>query len=616
MAKLLEALQLEIKNSKVRYLIFTLFIYLAYPVWFHFYEDFDPSGKLGIADGLLNGDIFGVTNIFGTYGALGVLTNRLPVSGLFWWVVLFDIGICWMLIAMLRKFMDDKPKPMSVLFSVFLLLNISFQYDSFIVILAAFQLFLFSKPDYDKNLYWQLLALGIAVLGLFIKSNYGLVMLPVFFLATSIIAKMNLKFLAIQAVFAVMMIWAIALGTHTDISSFLAETTSHIEGYNSVLLLYPENEATAIKTVIIIFLALAVLCISIYQVSTNRTWKYAIINGVGLFYLFILFKSSIVRADDLHLNYFLGFVPLLSLQMEKRLDSKYLKYPFSYCCILIGFVFIGGKQIGQNNTKVKRFAVYVASFFQTEAEIKASAVRKFPIIPKNMLAEIGQRRVTCIPYNYSVVSLHKGLNPVHIPLVQSLYCYNSALDSLNAEFYRHDRADFILEHLNLGSPMQSICMENTSYLERKAHYYPRLMDNDYVLLARRPKALSIQTDIINQGIIQSDKYIVQVAPNKVERISFSFEYGIMKKFLGSIYKYPNVKATVFTGDTTITSTIAYSHLERGILLNTVNSTTEELAANYSDAVLPSSNKIKTILFDFEGLDIKSKSYRLEAIEFK
>jgi hypothetical protein len=198
-----------------------------------------------------------------------------------------------------------------------------------------------------------------------------------------------------------------------------------------------------------------------------------------------------------------------------------------------------------------------------------------------------------------------------------MYCYNYFLDSLNANYYREQKADFILEHSQSTDPLQALALENTSFLTRKQYYQPVAFDNDYLLLGKRKLPLLISFKSLNLNApVQSSQLVLNFEPSKTYRITFKYQSGLVKKLTSAIYKYPNVPITIEYKDTSITKPVGYSILERGILISTINHTIKELTENYLVHDLACNNYIKRIKFNFEGLDLYDISYSLEEISFK
>jgi len=615
--KLLRISSIIIAKKWQLVLLFILFLYLAFPVWFKFYEDFDPSGKLSITDSLTKGSVFGVDNIFHTYGPLGLLTNRLPTSGQFWWVILFDILIVSILYQSILLIIDKKLSLIHVILAIFLLLNIGFQYDGLIMLLASYQLFLYISPNERIRKYVPYISIFLSILAFFIKANFGIIMLPIALFANVYLLPFKLKDMLLQLVFAIFCFLIICYSTNTAFIPFLQKTLSHIQGYSSVQYLEPDSTKSLIRNYYVLIMFGCILIFSGYQFYRASSWKTRFIISVALFYSFVLFKSSIVRADTLHLDLFIGFIPFLSVYIEPKNKRTLVAYPFTSILIVLGFTIIGVKQVGQNNTKVRRYLVYVHSYFQSEAEVKADAIRNFPKVSDSMLKIIGSKSITCIPYNYSVVSLQGGLNYVNTPIVQSFHLYTKFLDSLNANYYREQKVNFILEHSQWPDPLQALVLENTSFLTRKQYYQPVVFDNDYLLLGKREQPLLISCKSLNLNApVQSSQLVLNLEPSKTYRISFKYQSGIIKKLRSAVFKYPNVPVTIQYNDTTVTKPIGYIILERGIVLHTINHSIKQLEENYLAQDVPYNNHIKKIKFNFEGLDVYDISYSLEEINFK
>lgn len=609
----------EIKKTWVKTLVLFLYGYLAYPVWFKFEEDFDPAFKLAITDGLRKGLVFGIENSSGTYGALGFLTNRLPTSAVFPIIILFDVLLCGLIIYVATRFGEGKLTPWAIILTLFCLLNIGFQYDNYIVLLPILQLAILSNrrnKGAKTTLLDGLVISLVSVLAFFIKSSFGMFMLPISLLSLVFVGKASLREALICSLFGLMALLGIGYITRTDILATVLETIAHFQGYNSAMVHYADNTSGEIKVLTIILTQIAVLIWAIYQITRQATVEKIFLMGMVGLYAFLQFKSSIVRADPLHLNYFISFIPLLILFVEPHQKHLLVQKPFAVILLVIGFALIGSHQIGAGNTKFRRYVPYVNSFFQTEAEIKATAIRKCALIDGNMLKIIGQQSITCIPNSYSIVSLQPNINFTNIPTVQALYNYNQFLDSINADFYQKQKSDFILEHPISKDPIQSLAMENKGFVTRKQHYVVAAYDSNYVLLSKRTKPLSVNyLPLATDKPLTGSEFSFSIDPKKTTEIRFSFQSGWKKKIQSLIYKYPNVWVTVHYSDTSITKAVGYSILERGILVIPIGEDTKSLENRYILSPKHTDKQANRLTIDFKDRDIHNIRCSINEVVF-
>jgi hypothetical protein len=428
-----------IKNF-INLLIFLIIIIFVPFDFYKFENNIDNSWAIGLNLAIKNNFIFGKDFIF-TYGPLGYLMTGLP-----FYVSIFNIFI-FRLFLIVNSFYFIKYSynyfgiNFILLIPLFLFVNFLFSshIDLLLFFFFLFNLFLYSKNGNFLNLFTLLV---ISLLSLYIKLNTGIIINIIFII--SIIYFKKPKYILVYFVYFLVH-FILIINLKIDIISYFLNGFEIINYYNDTMYI-PSKFNALIIALIIVFLLFIFAFYNFYKglFLDIKFIKYHI--SLSLFYLFVLFKQSFVRADIGHNQTFFLAVPYLFLLQSfffKKSNINNLRLKFFFLIfIIISLFFINNQYFLKNNiqSNFKFFNIYENN---NNAFLKTSS---FDILPDRFLKVIKNNSVDILPSDINVIYFNK-LNYVPRPIIQSYSAYSNKFLHLNFDKYNSKSGpEFIIYH--------------------------------------------------------------------------------------------------------------------------------------------------------------------------
>ncbi len=399
--------------------------------------------------------IFGKDIIF-TYGPLGYLITRLPVGISKLSIVLFDtylLGVAiWAMFLILKEHRSIQSYAIGLL-TVFLV-GTPFTYDLvfFMSWLLLFNMFYFIKDEQKIHL---LSALVLTTILFFVKVNVGII---VIFLLTSFLIyqflchKLNgftlFAYLALQYV----MLLGASFLFNVDLSNYFISSLNILVGYNdSMYRLLEETKNGEIylnSAICILLISLLSVVIQIRHLLQNRGILF--VTSFVLLFLFLLFKQSFVRADEIHISSFFSYaplyfalIPLYAVSKDGRVFSSIL------LLFIISLSFFNWYKLNDElkvnyssfkpTAQLKKISDYFNGIFVADSDLLFVNARNSRVIPREILNKISDAGVDIVPHEISYIGLNDLVyNPR--PIIQSYSAYNRYLMGKNYRKYVSDSA--------------------------------------------------------------------------------------------------------------------------------------------------------------------------------
>ncbi len=307
-------------RAAIPYLFITFFILLLFPSFFYLApgEGLDSSYNIAISLAYKYNLVFGKDFVF-TFGPLGILNNRFPISVSRWVYLLSDVYFLGTLFFILKDIFKKHFSYPLVIF-VFLSITVAFRDSMFQRYFYCFLFYLFAVIKEPRKMENIVQAALLSILCFYYKLNLGIPAIVFFWMAISytfIRKKMSGKVYSGVAGSYILFMLTSAWLLHVNLKGYVLGGLQLIDAFNDAMSL-PAGGAY------IIFLFEAVLIV-------------LIITGRGLYLLAAAIRKKEVakNADDLFIHGgpgFNGFVPTIKMknsyytfpekpEAERRADS-------------------------------------------------------------------------------------------------------------------------------------------------------------------------------------------------------------------------------------------------------------------------------------------------------
>jgi hypothetical protein len=416
----------------------------------------------------------------------------LPFSAGKWTYIFSDVyflfTVAWGLLIVLRR--HFKPGPVLYLFFCIL---ISMYAELYQWCFFFFFLFLFAYLYEDrKNIY--LVQAGIlAIIGFYCKLNLGMILMGLFLAGITlalVTRKMTVKaYLLFFSGFIVSTVLLAGL-LHTWLPGYIAGGFHYLSGYGDSMFLAPTGDlgAYAVRAAVLTFLFFFVCCVVLLAALIRKRQFWAqlqtlFLYGVIAMGLFLLFKSSFIRADAIHIFRFFEVTGLFFFFLYLYTPAGYGKKiaaVFSWAVVGIAFVIssVFLPDYFQPYRRVVRFSLLpikireVGSYLADCRNYERDRARldSLTALPNQYKSMIGTRPVDIIPLDVASVYFH-GLNYDPRPTLQSYSTNDEYLDRLNYKKYTGaDAPDFVLFRLGAIDGRYAWAEESRVYLALMTHY--------------------------------------------------------------------------------------------------------------------------------------------------
>lgn len=494
------------KHSKpIRYLLLIFLVISFFPD--RFYIDpapgLDNSWQIALNLAFKFHLVFGKSFVF-TYGPLGVLVSRLPISVPFMVYFLFDLYFGITLILILR---DIFRKHFSYGLVIFLFLGFtlaSYQMPDLVYLLYfLFYLFAFIKEPGRPGLIIQ--AALLSIIGFYIKVSGGTVQVMLFLTALAYVfirRKIGWKPVLLILVIYLTVIGLSARLLHVYLPGYLRSSLELIRSYNDAMVIGITD-----ATVIYAWLALAIILVVLSWIGytlvrsvRRKEWlPYAdelFIYGILAASIYFLFKATFVRADD-HIAGFYRNIALLAgflfLYCPPIVKRKFA----AIACTLILLASVWALNALNGNyepvvriarltflsEKIKDIGHYFGSMAHYGRELARS--EGLDSTDNEWKRIIGNSTVDIVPIDISL-AYFSGLHYDPRPVIQSYSTYNGYLDNLNYQKYISPSApEYILYETSVTDSRYLFFDEAWTKLAMLRHYTLIGKFKQFLVLKRR-----------------------------------------------------------------------------------------------------------------------------------
>lgn len=451
----LNFLKSEFKSVNLRSIgLFTLSFFLICPRSIYALPglSLDPSYILALSYFTEQGFNFGNDIVF-TYGPLNYLATRLGINELHQNIYLLAnviiVGLAaYFSFRVLSISLKNKHYYFCAIFIASLILfPIGYDLNFLLFIIYFASVIEFSRVFKFRFLY---IALFCSTLSYYIKVNTGIILYlhllasSVFFLWINSEKSNRIKILIFPCVVLLIMFFIISPLLNVNDYNYLKYSLDIISGYN-------ENNVFVPEKIDILFLALNLfISISILFSDALNNYKYNVINTLyvfitAVFAIFILFKQSIVRADQAHIVLFITNVFILvvfSISIHTVFSRRFL------INILLFFALVvvsGSWFFIKRNLYHPQYLIQKLPFNDYFDGISQNTIKAFNtsakarVLPLSFLKEIDDKTVDILPWEQTFVIYNK-LNYSPRPVFQTYQAYTPVLDKLNSSFYNSEKA--------------------------------------------------------------------------------------------------------------------------------------------------------------------------------
>lgn len=451
-------------QSFIPYLFLAFFILLIFPNHFYIIPEPGLDNSWNIALHLAHRDhlIHGKDFVF-TYGPLGILNLRYPISVHLFVYLIFDIYFLSIIFFILR---DVLMKRFSYGMTIFIFFSfITAMYEGIYQWHFFFFLyFLFSFLKRPKD-YGFLVHAGIlSLICFYFKVSFGIVAIIIFLMTigfSTVRKKISIPAAALTLAVYFLTLWVSSKLLLVDLKSYVIGALALIDGYNDAMFieLRPEYKIFCYSAILVVFIAgfyvLWLLISSLrkkYFVSEiDQFFMYGII---GLT-IYIVFKSAFVRPDGHIFVFFKGICLIMPLFYLFGHDGFQRKMAAVCCWLVLAISFWAVNVIPGS------YRPYTRILTMSIIPIKIGEIRTYfqGLMSYNEAVEnskrlssrstdlkkiIGSNSVDVVPSEISMVYFN-GLRYNPRPVIQSYSAYGKYLDSINfAKYTSNDAPDYIL----------------------------------------------------------------------------------------------------------------------------------------------------------------------------
>lgn len=552
-------------GMSLRYFFLAFFIFLLIPPFFYNspQEGLDNSWNIAIDLAYKYNLQFGKDFVF-TYGPLGFLNARLPISINLFVYLVFDIFFLFNLFIILKEVFKEHFNYGSVLF-IFLSIMLAQYGGIYQWYFFFFYFFLFSflkTPGRKDYLFYAAL---LSVLSFYFKVSLGISAVFIFLLAVHyalLRKKINVKpyALILSSYFAC--IWLGSRLLHVNLKGYLTASLRFIDGYNDAMFRTIDDKLVlylygAVLIILIIVCWIAYLLLTAIREGElarqfDRFFIYALI-ALGIF---VLFKSSFVRSDT-NLFLFFQYIGLFAVLLYLHGPSGLSRKIAASCCWFILIIsawavntippsykpYLRVANLSFIPIKIGEIGNYLS---QLGSYHRASADSDSLEFRDNKYKEvIGNRSVDIVPSEISRIYFN-GLHYNPRPVIQSYAAFDKYLDGLNYQKYISAGApDFILFSVESIDDRFPFFDETKTKMAILSHYEVAGGIGDDLLLRRRETPGNLRPSAPEDTVsvkLGEDVSIKKSNDLQYARILVGYSlWGRLRRFF---YQPPSLKITL------------------------------------------------------------------------
>ena len=481
------------------YLFIAFFLFLLFPPFFYQLpaKGLDISYNIALCLAFKYSLVFGKDLVF-TFGPLGVLGDRLPISVSIWVYLLSDLYFLGTLFLILNTIFKKHFSYPLVLF-IFLCVTVAFHDAPFQRYFYFFLFYLFAtikEPTKAVNVIQTAL---LSMICFYYKVNLGIMAVALFLLVISY-AFWRKKYrwpvfgLILGSYIVFFLLTAFLL--RVDLAGYIVGSWQLIDAYNDAMYLPARAEfipfvKAAVWIMAFVFLrGFLLLASSIRKKEVLKNADELFIHGVLALALFVFFKSGFVRVDGSHIFYFFKISPFLAafLYLYRPSGSRMVA---AFCCwAVLGIAIWAANtipEIGDPYASIRRFSFLREKVREVGAYCRGiksypgdegargtagATVVRGPLgaADSTLQAVIGPHSADIIPSEISTIYFN-GLRYNPRPVIQSYSAYNTYLDSLNYQKYMSSGApDYVLFALGSVDDRLAFFDESRVKLALLSHY--------------------------------------------------------------------------------------------------------------------------------------------------
>ncbi len=570
---------------------FFLFFFIALLIPPSFYhkpvEGLDSSWNIALHLAYKYHLRFGKDFIF-TYGPLGILNTRHPISINLFVYLIFDLYLLGSLFHVMRKIFSEHFGTWILLFTFLSIVLVMYNtVDEWCYFLFIFYICCFIK-DSSKTIYLVQAAL-FAIIGFYLKISLGMIGVFFFLIVISyavIRRKINIRFYFLVLLSFIVSLWLIAKWLNVDLKGYIPASMQFINDYNDAMFKPMVSEeikylyASLFIIGIMIGWAVYRLIRSILEKKTFQNLDELFIYFIVGFSLFILFKSAFVRAEG-HLSVFFKSASLFFIFLYLFRPANAGKRITALACwivLIISFISVsmmpgnyhpftrlGDFSFFSNKTgEISRYLGQI--FYYNQA---AAASDKLDSSGNELKNLIGNKTVDIMPSEISKIYFN-GLRYNPRPVIQSYAAYDRWLDSLNCEKYLSPGApDYVLLSISSIDDRYPFFDESQTKLALFSHYTMIGELNGDLILKKKSTVYNEtkpqKTDAVN---IKFGEEIHLKKSDNLQFARFFVDYSLWGKIKRFFFQPPvlTITFTLENGDTK-TYRAVKPILAGGVILN-------------------------------------------------
>ncbi len=572
----------------LQFFFLLVFLFILWPPFFYNQPvpGLDTSWNIAIHLAYKYHLVFGKDFVF-TYGPLGLLETRLPISVNFWVYLLFDVYFLTSFVLVLRSIFRDHFNAPSLLYLFVCIALATYRFqDQWFFLFFCYYLFYFLRKGGTAAICQ---AAVLSVICFYFKVSMGMTAI-FFFLAgityALVFKKTTLRYFMILLGSYLIGIVLLALLLRVDLKGYLANSLQLINDYNDAMFrpLDPGYSLFLKAALIILFIAGCWFAAHAVQYIRKRKWRQSpdelFIYGVVALGLFVSFKASFVRSDaHMHIFFkaaapFTAFLYLFNTGKRTRVAAAVA------CWIVLGIAGWALNDLPASyrpldrlaNGSIFRFKLgEVRNYFQ-EIETYAAAVKasdSLDTVSNPYKAVIGNSTVDIVPVEISKIYFN-GLHYDPRPVIQSYAAYNETLDSLNSRKYGSaDAPEYLLFSVSSIDDRQPYFDESRTKLAILQHYDLVGKIDDDLLLKKRvaPGYLRALPQKDTTEITMGEDVRVKKGQN-LAFTQFFTNYDLRGKLLRLLFHPPGLKMILTFGNgQTRSFRVIKPVISDGIILN-------------------------------------------------
>ncbi|OGV54647.1 MAG: hypothetical protein A2017_19195 [Lentisphaerae bacterium GWF2_44_16] len=517
----------------------------------------DPSWRIGLHLAIKNKFVFGRDIIF-TYGPLGFLSSRLPIGVSKLTYFLWDIYILANFV-FIFSYIHKTVKSYSGIFLCLLaVICLSWFYIytlALVNLLFFFFLFMLFCHLRHASVYLLFNAALLSIFTFYIKVNMGLgiILLMLVFLTYIYFRPMkySAKFVLFFMLGYLLVLPISAWMFNTELYSYIAGSLQLADAYNDAMFTkvadLPELKLSIWNFYMALALVLSLAGIFFIRMKYFLTDRKILLQYLfTIFFIFLVFKHSFVRADG-HMLFFFQIFPVTIGMLALFSPEKLKRYFFSVFLISLIFALTIAKDlfsVRQLIAKYKQFEYYIATALETDFENLKNENIERRVLARKFLDRIGNGSVDIIPWEISYVYANKlKYNPR--PVIQSYSAYNGWLDEKNAGKYMSDNApDFVLfsvDDIDDRHPFFSEAMTKLVLLRR---YVIAERTDGMLLLRKNGRKMNMNIAPAVLKTVNTGEFIELPHTDKLLLMKVNIKYSIAGYFVRFFFQPPLLEVSL------------------------------------------------------------------------